>query len=68
MTATFRQRLRAHDKLLGTMVSLPSPPVAEILADAGFDWLFVDGEHGPFSRTDIIDVVNAAKPCPCVVR
>ena len=28
------------------MVTLPAAAVGEILAEAGFDWLFLDGEHG----------------------
>ncbi len=68
MNATFRERLRNHEKLLGTMVCLPSPAVAEILVDVGFDWLFVDTEHGPISHNDIVAIVNAARACPCVVR
>lgn len=68
MNASFRERLRDHEKLLGTMICLPSPAVAEILADVGFDWLFIDGEHGPFTQTDIVSIINAARPCPCVVR
>jgi 2-keto-3-deoxy-L-rhamnonate aldolase RhmA len=50
------------------MISLPSPPVAEILVDAGYEWLFVDTEHGPISLNEIVALVNAARPCPCVVR
>lgn len=68
MNATFRERLRNHEKLLGTMVCLPSPSVAEILADVGFDWLFVDTEHGAIEHNDIVSIVNAARSCPCVVR
>lgn len=42
-----RSRLVNGESLLGTMVTLPIAATAEILADIGFDWLFIDGEHGP---------------------
>ena len=43
MTDGFRARLQQRDPLLGTMVTLPLGSTAEILAEAGFDWFFVDG-------------------------
>lgn len=45
MKESFRTRLKRGDLLAGTLVSLPAPEVAEILAEAGFDWLFIDMEH-----------------------
>ena len=67
--ATFRRRLLGGDLLLGTMLSLPSPAVAEILAGSGFDWLFVDGEHGPFDLHDIERTLQAvAGRTACLVR
>jgi 2-keto-3-deoxy-L-rhamnonate aldolase RhmA len=51
------------------LLSLPSPAVAEILADTGFDWLFVDGEHGAFERRDIERVLQAVdRRVTCLVR
>lgn len=35
------------------MLSLPSSEIAEILSRAGFDWLFIDGEHGNFDTGDL---------------
>lgn len=37
MSASFRDRLRAGDRLIGTLLSLPSPELAEIASAAGFD-------------------------------
>lgn len=45
------------------MLSLPSSEIAEILSRAGFDWLFIDGEHGNFETGDlqkILQVTNGA--------
>lgn len=65
----FRSRVRSGERLLGTMLTLPSPAVAEILAGAGFDWLFIDAEHGPLETADIAAVLQAAgRDSACVVR
>jgi len=48
----FTQRLRQNDLLLGTMLTLPSPELAEIISSCGYDWLFMDGEHGNLSTLD----------------
>jgi 2-keto-3-deoxy-L-rhamnonate aldolase RhmA len=48
---------------------LRSPEIARILAAAGFDWAFVDTEHGAFdleSVQDICRVANLAGVCPIV--
>lgn len=68
-TRSLRSRLQAGDTLLGTMVTLPNAAVAEILADVGFDWLFVDGEHGPLTIHDIEGILQAVgHRTPCLVR
>ena len=67
--ARFRQRLRKREPLLGTLVSLPSPEIAELLARTGFDWLFVDMEHGLLDVASVQHMVQAAGDlCPSVVR
>lgn len=58
MNSTFRSRLRAGETLFGTMVTLPCSATAEILAHVGFDWLFIDGEHGPLDMTDIMSILQ----------
>jgi 2-dehydro-3-deoxyglucarate aldolase len=69
METGFRARLRRGEKLLGTMVTLNTPASAEILADAGFDWLFIDGEHGPYETGDIQAILQAVgQRAACVVR
>ena len=69
MKEEFRQRLLAGERLIGTVVTMAHAPIAELLSSAGFDWLFVDGEHGCLSSGDIQQILQAAQPrCPCVVR
>ncbi len=40
-----KQRLGAGGSALGSWLTLGSPAAAEILAQAGFDFLIIDGEH-----------------------
>lgn len=69
MNGEFRRRLRAGEPLIGTLVGLPSPEVVEILAHAGFDWLFLDMEHGAFDPLRAQALLQAAGPaCPCLLR
>ena len=68
MNPSFRQRLKDRTALLGTIVSLASPEVAEVLSDAGFDWLFVDAEHSPLEALTIQRILQGAGATPCLVR
>src|SRR5215467_8176080 len=69
MANEFRARLKRGDKLLGTMVTLPSPPAAEVLATIGFDWLFIDAEHGPLGTNELLGILMAVnRRAACVVR
>ena len=69
MINNFRSQLASSEILLGTIVSLPTPSVAELLAELGFDWLFVDSEHGPLETGDLLAILHAvANRVPCIVR
>ncbi len=68
MNASFKKRLTSGEKLLGTILTLPAPELAEIAAGAGFDWLFLDMEHGLLDVADAQRMVQAAGACPCLIR
>lgn len=68
MNTSFRQRLKDHEALVGTIVSLASPEVAEVLSAAGFDWLFIDAEHSPLDALAIQHILQGAGSIPCLVR
>ena len=64
-----KQRLRAGEPSIGTWLSLPSPEVAEYVADLGFDWLTVDTEHNAIDITAMsrmFGVIAAAGTAPLV--
>jgi 2-keto-3-deoxy-L-rhamnonate aldolase RhmA len=69
MAHDFRSRLRRGDTLLGTMVTLPTAATAELLAGLGFDWLFVDAEHGALETRELLEILQAvSRTVPCLVR
>lgn len=69
MRNILHQRLIDKDFCLGTIVSIPSPEIAELLALCGFDWLFIDMEHGAFDVVGLQHILQAvAGRVPCLVR
>lgn len=54
----FRSRLAKGDKLIGCWITLASTTAAEIVAEAGFDWVLIDMEHAP---NEIEGVMNQAR-------
>lgn len=69
MTLSFRHRLREGRPLIGALLQMPLPEVAEIYAHAGYDWLFVDLEHSPMEARQALDIITAVDSrVPCVVR
>ena len=39
-----------------------SADVAEVLATSGYDWLFIDGEHGPHTLQTILEIARTIAP------
>ena len=42
----FKRRLKAGETMIGGWLSLTDPVAAELLSRSGFDYLFIDTEHG----------------------
>ncbi len=69
MTIDFRSRLTNRETLVGTLLSLPVPALAEIASDAGLDWLFLDMEHGAIEAGDVAHLIRAlGETCAAIVR
>ena len=64
----FTDRLRNGDLLIGTLISLNSPEIVEILSHTDYDWLFIDAEHGAFNPQQTLSMLQAAGDTPCVIR
>jgi 2-keto-3-deoxy-L-rhamnonate aldolase RhmA len=69
MKDSFKASLARHQLLVGTIITLPSPAIAEIYGLSGFDWLFVDLEHSAMNIADAQAILQAAAPqTPCIIR
>ncbi len=69
MKSDFRKRLLDGDVLVGSLITIASAEVAEIMGTVGLDWLFIDTEHSPFNAHGAQKIMQAAgSGCACVVR
>ncbi|HTN66604.1 MAG TPA: 4-hydroxy-2-oxoheptanedioate aldolase [Burkholderiaceae bacterium] len=66
----FKRALAAGDTQIGLFLGLANGYSAEVVATAGFDWLLIDGEHGPNDLRSVIEQLQAlaAYPVRPVVR
>ena len=66
----FKKVLNARHPQIGLWLSLANAYTAEICATAGFDWLLIDGEHGPNDVRSMLAQLQAvaAYPGHAVVR
>src|SRR5690349_18949316 len=53
--------MRAGRKAYGYNLSFPSPWVIDILGKLDFDYIFIDGEHGPFGLDQLEDLCRTAE-------
>ncbi len=55
----FKQDLLARQTQIGLFLGLADALAAEVVGSAGFDWLLIDGEHGPNDLRSIIAQMQA---------
>ena len=55
-----RQRLAEGQICIGSGVTFSDPSVSELIAEAGYDFSWIDGEHGPFDLNCLLQHVTAA--------
>jgi tripartite-type tricarboxylate transporter receptor subunit TctC len=61
----FKRALTRGDAQIGLWLGLGDPCTAELCATAGFDWLLVDGEHGPIDLRSMLAILQT---CSGVTR
>lgn len=54
-----RKSLAASQPSVGSWMQLPNPSVAEIMGQAGYDWVAVDMEHGAIAVHQLPDLFRA---------
>ncbi|ARC88291.1 HpcH/HpaI aldolase/citrate lyase family protein [Rhodovulum sp. MB263] len=60
----FKAGLREGRHQLGVWNAILHPTVTECLAACGFDWIVIDGEHGPMEVTDALPALQAVAGYP----
>lgn len=58
-----RDKLAAGHTVLGSWITFRDPAVAEIMANAGFDWLTVDMEHSPITLSEAQELIRVISLC-----
>lgn len=56
---TFKRALKEGKPQIGLWLGLANPYTAELLGGSGFDWLLIDGEHGPNDIRSILAQLQA---------
>ncbi len=57
-----RAALKRGEPVIGTMVTeMRSPAIAWLLANAGFDFMFIDMEHGTYDLETVADMIKIAR-------
>ncbi|KAA8562790.1 4-hydroxy-2-oxo-heptane-1,7-dioate aldolase [Pseudomonas extremaustralis] len=61
---TFKLRMKSGEAQIGLWLGLANPYCAELAANAGFDWLLIDGEHAPNDLRGMLGQLQAVAPYP----
>ncbi|WP_197277215.1 aldolase/citrate lyase family protein [Sphingomonas profundi] len=66
----FKRMLQSSRTTIGLFMALANGYTAEIAAEADFDWLMIDGEHGPNDLRSILPQIQAlgCRDVPTIVR
>ncbi|QZD73328.1 4-hydroxy-2-oxoheptanedioate aldolase [Pseudomonas sp. 3-2] len=56
---TFKARLKSGEPQIGLWLGLANSYCAELAANAGFDWLLIDGEHAPNDLRSLLAQLQA---------
>jgi 2-keto-3-deoxy-L-rhamnonate aldolase RhmA len=60
-TNHFKRTLASGKRQIGLWVTFAYPPITEVLADSGFDWLLLDMEHSPTDLETVGRMLLAAR-------
>ena len=65
-----KEKIKNHEKILGTLVSLTDPCLCEIMGNVGYDCVWIDTEHTYMSSKEVLCHLNSARSAniPAVVR
>ena len=56
-----KAKLRAGQPVFGVQIEIAAPELVEASGHLGFDWVFLDAEHGLLTESDVAHLVRAAE-------
>lgn len=67
---TFKKRLLAKERMVGSWCMSGAPGIVELMGWTGFDFITIDGEHGPYTLDGLLNSLRAlaGTPTDAVVR
>ncbi|MCZ2257357.1 HpcH/HpaI aldolase family protein [Sporosarcina sp. G11-34] len=60
MGISLKSKLLNGEKVVGVIIGDYSPSMVEVIGHVGFDFVFIDDEHGAFSYSELENMVRAA--------
>lgn len=63
---TVKQKLAAGKQVVGGTVSIPDPDTYCAMANAGFDYLWIEMQHSPMSYQDVAHMIMGCKGAPAM--
>lgn len=69
-TSELRNKIKNNELTIGSWITIGHPAMAEILAEAGFEWLVIDMEHSAidYSMMQYLIMAIQSKGIPAIVR
>lgn len=62
---TIRKKMESGKLVKGFFLTMADPMVSEIAGYAGYDYVWIDAEHGPLDRQEILGHIRAAQGSGC---
>jgi 2-keto-3-deoxy-L-rhamnonate aldolase RhmA len=63
---TVKQKLAQGRKVVGATVTIPSPEIYCAVANAGFDFTWIEMQHSPLTYQDVARMLMACKGAPAI--
>lgn len=66
MFNTVKQKLAAGEQVIGGTVDIADPDIYCAMANAGFDFIWIEMQHSPLSYSQVADMIWACKDAPAI--
>ncbi len=58
---TLKDKIAKGEPAIGAAISFSSPDLVDFCGFAGFEWIFIDAEHGPIGWTECLEMCRACE-------